>query len=166
MLISIIFSFFVQYSSQEMLLYKKINDYRAQNGLPRVALCDSLSYVAKVHSEDLYKNFSIDDYYCSLHSWSNGGKWKGGCITEGGNPDWSIMLSKPKEIVGLNIEAYEISFMQDPKDWPCNPSIVLKDWINSPAHNRCILQKGWPKNFKRMGVGIHKGVATVWFATD
>jgi uncharacterized protein YkwD len=40
---------------------------------------------------------------------------------------------------------------------------AFNGWKNSAPHNNQMLEKGW-KPFKRMGVGMYKGVATVWLS--
>ena len=150
--------------TEEAKIFKLINEYRIKNGKKSLAYCDSLTYVAKVHAEDLFLNFSIENKDCYLHSWSNNTKWTGGCIPQAGTQDWRIMWNKPKELTGMGAKGYEISLMYTPKETPCDATVVVKQWINSTGHRNCILEKGWPRPFKRMGVGIFRGVATVWFA--
>jgi hypothetical protein len=65
---------------EEAKIFKLINEYRLKNGKKNLAYCDSLSYVAKLHAEDLFLNYSTENKDCYLHSWSISTKWTGGCI--------------------------------------------------------------------------------------
>lgn len=162
----LMFCLIKQPSKEEMDLFNKINQYRVKNGKTALAYCDSLSYVAEVHSIDLYKNFSIDNPH-SMHSWSISNYWTGGYIDEKSKKtNWNIMYSKPKELLGMKVIGYEIAVMNEPKSFVMTPDDALETWINSPGHNNCILEKGWPRPFKRMGVSIYKGISTVWFSED
>jgi hypothetical protein len=151
-------------SSKEDQIVKLINSYRVKEGKTKLPLCDSLNYIAKTHAKDIYENFSIKNKDCFLHSWSQSSKWRGGCIPQQGNQDWTIMWNKPKELLEMKVNGYEIAYMYDPKDSETEPERVVKDWINSEGHRKCIIEKGWPRPFKRMGIGIYKGVTTVWFS--
>ena len=58
----------------ELALYKLINEYRSQKGLPEVKLSSQLSFVARTHAKDQAENFK-DSGRCNMHSWSNKGSW-------------------------------------------------------------------------------------------
>jgi hypothetical protein len=136
-------------------LQQQVNDYRQQSGLPALQYSDSLSKVALAHCKDLYDNYRD----CNLHSWSKSPIWKGGCVEKEG---WDIMWDKPREIAGMDADGFEIAHMHFPKDDPCSPECALSNWKKSPPHNNILLEKGW-RPFKKMGVAIYRGVATVWF---
>jgi hypothetical protein len=151
-------------TASEQQVFNLINAYRFKNGKPALTYSDSLSRVAKTHAVDLYEHFIYNDKSCNLHSWSKSAKWTGGCIQDNSpNEIWEIMWSKPQEIAGINKPGFEISSMYDPKDTESNPDEVVNGWIQSPGHRNCILEIGWNRKFKQMGVGVYKGVTTVWF---
>jgi uncharacterized protein YkwD len=151
-------------SNKEEQIVRLINAYRVKQGKTKLPLCDSLNFIAQTHAKDIYENFSITNTNCFLHSWSQSSKWRGGCIPQQGNQDWKIMWNKPKELLGMKVNGYEIAYMYEPKDSETEPERVVKDWIKSEGHRKCIVEEGWPRPFKRMGIGIYKGVTTVWFS--
>lgn len=163
MILPLIFLFLHEREPQEVNLFNKINEYRIKNGKTALQYSDSLSYVAETHSIDLFFHFDIKDP-CSLHTWSYSTRWTGGCIPEGKNDKWGIMYNKPKELLGMDVYAYEIAAMNWDKKLQMTPDELLDLWVNSKPHKNVILENGWPKPFKRMGVSIYKGVSTVWFA--
>jgi uncharacterized protein YkwD len=163
MILPLMFLFLHEREPQEVKLFNIINEYRVQKGKTRLQYSDSLSYVAEIHSIDLNLNFK-EDNPCSLHSWSDSKLWTGGCIPEGKNDKWSIMYDKPKELLGMNKPAYEIAVMNFPEKFSMSPELALKWWLESTPHKKVILEDGWPKPFKKMGVSIYKNVSTVWFS--
>lgn len=150
-------------SKEETILFNEINKYRATKSLPPVAYCDSLSYVAHIHSMDIYFHMKFRDVNCSMHSWSESKFWTGGCVNSRDNA--YIMWDKPKELLGMKADGFEIAHMHDPKDDPCNANCALNGWKSSSAHDNLIVERGWTR-WKRIGVSIYKGVATVWFARE
>jgi hypothetical protein len=150
-------------SKEERTLFESINKYRAEYSLPPLQYCDSLSYIAHLHSMDIYFHQKFDDKTCSMHSWSPSRFWKGGCVNGQENAD--IMWDKPKELLGMQVDGFEIAHMHDPRDIPCDAKCSLDNWKSSAPHNHLIIERGW-RRWKRMGVSIYKGVATVWFARE
>ena len=151
-------------TASERQIFTLINDYRVKNGKSALVYSDSLSLVAKTHAADLYEHFDYNDKSCNLHSWSKNPKWTGGCIQDSSPKDtWEIMWSKPLEVAGIKKPGFEISSMYEPKDTESDPEEVVNGWIQSKGHRNCMLEIGWNRKFKQMGVGVYKGVATVWF---
>lgn len=159
---------FGNYSGEEMTLYKNINSYRAEKGLPALELSDSLSFVAKLHCINLYENHDYFNRSCSLHTWypssDSSYKWNVGCYGWG-TPNPPIMWFKPKEILGMNCIGYEIAHIHYPKDQQCNARCCLQNWKQSTGHNNVIIENGW-RPFKKIGISIYKGIATVWFSQN
>ena len=168
LLFILFFNLLRTYSNEEILLYNKINEYRKQNGLEVIKLCDSLSFIAKLHAENIYENHDFYDRSCGLHTWypSNKYSWTSGCY--GWNPPYNgkVMWFKPREILGMKAIGYEIAHIHYPKDQQCNSDCCLKNWKESDGHNKTILQIGWKRPFKRIGISIYKGVSTVWFSSE
>src|SRR3982751_5003165 len=65
----------IRLTGEELKLYNLIMAYRANNGLPSIPLSVSLTEVAHIHVLDLEIN-RPDSSGCSLHSWSEKGKWQ------------------------------------------------------------------------------------------
>lgn len=165
MILSLILFFLHTPEPEEIRLFNKINEYRIKNGKTAVRYCDSLSYVAEMHSIDMYFHFDIDNP-CSLHTWSFSKFWTGGCIPEGKNDQWHIMYNKPKELLGMKARGYEISYMVQPKDYKLGAIEPLEWWAKSTPHRNLMLENGWDRPFVRMGVSIYNGIANVWFAQE
>ena len=155
-------------SGVERKLAEMINAYRAEKGLPPVALSVSLDFVARTHTQDLENNYKPSDR-CNMHSWSGKGKWTSCCYT----PDHSesaCMWNKPRELTSYKGNGYEIAFYttgryDDPAEFARE---ILNGWKGSPLHNQVILNRGiWTQvNWKAMGVGVSGGYATVWFGEE
>lgn len=150
-------------SKDEMKLYKLIMDYRKQKKLPSIPLSSSLTYVAKVHAQDLFDN-KPEKGDCNTHSWSDKGKWTPCCYT----PDHakaSCMWDKPRELTTYTGNGYEIAYWYS-KD--VIPELALKSWQGSKGHNPVIINQGVWKNqkWKAIGIGIYKNYACVWFGTE
>ena len=151
----------------EIDLYKLINEYRAQKGLPEVKLSAQLSFVARTHAKDQMENFK-DGNRCNMHSWSNKGSWSSCCYT----PDHKkakCMWDKPRELTNYTSDGFEISFYST-YSYPSPESFaqdILNGWKKSPAHNEVIINKSIWKDMKwqAIGIGIYGEYADVWFGT-
>jgi hypothetical protein len=155
-------------SPAELQLYKDINEYRRQKGLPEVKLSVSLCYVARTHAKDQTENFK-NGGRCNMHSWSDKGKWSSCCYT----PDHKkgqCMWDKPRELTNYQGDGYEISF------WSNFESVTIADqakdildgWKRSPGHNDVIINRNIWKAVKwnAIGVGIYNEYADVWFGEE
>lgn len=150
-------------SKEEIALFDDINKYRAEFNLPPVKYCDSLAYVAHMHSMDIYFHQKFEDKTCTMHSWSPSKFWTGGCVS--GKESAHIMWDKPKELLGMKADGFEIAHMHEPRNIPCNAKCALAGWKSSAPHNNLIIERGWA-SWNRAGVSIYNGVATVWFARE
>jgi uncharacterized protein YkwD len=152
-------------SPTEIELYKLINEYRAQKGLPAVKLSASLSFVARTHAKDQSDNFK-DGGRCNMHSWSKSATWSSCCYS----PDHKrakCMWDKPRELTNYQADGFEISFYST---YPySSPEVFARDilngWKKSPGHNDVIMNKRIWKNMKwqAIGIGINGDYADVWF---
>lgn len=155
-------------SPAEWQLYKYINEYRQQKGLPEVRLSASLCYVARTHAKDQTENFKNGNR-CNMHSWSAKGKWSSCCYT----PDHKkgqCMWDKPRELTNYQGDGYEISFWStynydSPQAWAKD---ILNGLKKSPGHNDIIVNKNsWKKlEWQAIGVGIVGEYADVWFGKE
>lgn len=151
----------------EVELFKLINEYRVEKGLPEVTLSSSLSFVARTHAKDQTENFK-EGKRCNMHSWSNKGKWSACCYT----PDHKkakCMWDKPRELTNYQGDGFEISFFStydysSPADFAKD---ILNGWKKSPGHNDVIMNKKIWKNmkWKAIGIGIYGEYANVWFGS-
>ena len=155
-------------SATEAELFRLINEYRKQKGLPEVKLSASLSYVARVHAMDQTENFK-EGKRCNMHSWSDKGSWSSCCYT----PDHKkskCMWDKPRELTNYQGDGYEISYWSTVNY--TSPEAFAKDilagWKNSQGHNDVIINKSIWKNvsWNAMGVGVYGEYANVWFGKE
>lgn len=153
----------------EAELARLINQYRAANGLPPIALSRSLTNVAQAHVIDLQDNRPNSGtdgrgLACNLHSWSNKGAWSPVCYTDD-HAYASGMWSKPREITGLYTDnGFEIA-LGGSDGYQATPEAALQAWQSSSGHNAVMLQQGtWSRmNWQAMGVGLYGSYAVVWF---
>jgi hypothetical protein len=151
----------------EVELFKLINEYRVEKGLPEVTLSSSLSFVARTHAKDQTENFK-EGKRCNMHSWSNKGYWSTCCYT----PDHKkakCMWDKPRELTNYQGDGFEISFFStydysSPADFAKD---ILDGWKKSPGHNDVIMNKKIWKDmkWKAIGIGIYGEYANVWFGS-
>ena len=151
----------------EIDLYRLINEYRAQKGLPEVKLSAQLSFVARTHARDQVENFK-DGSRCNMHSWSNKGSWSSCCYTPDHNKA-KCMWDKPRELTNYQGDGFEISFYSTynyASSADCARDI-LAGWKTSPGHNDVIINKSIWKDMKwqAIGIGIYGEYADVWFGT-
>jgi len=152
----------------ETELYRLINEYRAQKGLPEVKLSASLCFVARTHAKDQTDNFK-EGNRCNMHTWSNKGNWTSCCYT----PDHKkakCMWDKPRELTNYTGDGFEISFYST---YPYSSSSAfakdaLNSWKKSTGHNEIIVNKSIWKNIKwqAIGIGIYGEYANVWFGKE
>ena len=152
----------------EIELYRLVNEYRVQKGLPEIKLSASLCFVARTHAKDQTENFK-EGKRCNIHSWSDRGTWSSCCYT----PDHKqakCMWGKPRELTNYQGDGFEISFWStfiynSPQAFAVD---ILAGWKKSPGHNDMIRNKSIWKNqeWKAMGVGVYGEYANVWFGKD
>jgi hypothetical protein len=147
-------------SPQEKALFDKINELRKEYGKKPLKLSASLSYVAKVHVEDLFAN-NPDTSVCNLSSWSNKGNWKACCY----NPyvvDQDCMWDKPKELTTYTYRGYEIAgyFEED-----FTVDSVMDLWSKEKEVINMLMSDGEysSKDWVCMGAGINSNYVSVWF---
>jgi hypothetical protein len=154
-------------SETENELYRQVNEYRRQKGLPEVKLSPSLTYVAQLHVWDLAEHEPVSRR-CNLHSWSDKGPWTACCYTED-QDEASCMWEKPRELTNYPGEGYEIAYWTDEVlDAKPFAQKALLAWKRSQPHNRVIINTAeWKRmEWNAMGVGYYEGYAVVWFGTD
>jgi len=148
-------------SVTEDQLFKKINQFRIENGKTSIENSISLSYVAKLHVDDLLEN-QPDTSICNLSSWSDKGEWSACCYNSYvPNPD--CMWDKPKEITSFKYRGYELAlFFEDDFD----ADSVMQLIQSSKEARDMILTNGNYKQKKWVcgGFGINEHYVSIWFA--
>lgn len=158
----------VRLSKEEMELYELVMAYRAEKGLPRIAISPALTYVAQVHAKDVYEHFDEIPSGCNPHSWSNHGTWSR-CDYYPDHRNASRMWSKPRELTDYQGNGYEIAnYYNPPTSGTCTPIEALRGWQNSPGHNAVMINLSpWDSHpWGAIGIGMYKGVATIWFGEE
>lgn len=156
-------------TENEMRLYKLINDYRKQKGLPSIALSTSLSFVAQTHAKDVVNN-KPNGADCNMHSWSNKGSWTSCCYTRD-HKQAQCMWNKPMELTNYKGYGYEISFgtyKSNDATYTATAEEALNGWKTSQGHNQVIINESiWKDSpWKSIGIGIYQGYACVWFGRE
>lgn len=145
---------------EEKQLFNQINQMIDEYGKTELELSKSLSYVAKVHIDDLLKNHP-DTSICNLSSWSDKGEWTA-CCHNPYIPQQDCMWDKPKELTPYPYRGYElVSYFED----DFNLDSVLLLWSDTKQVLDMILTEG---NFKKkkwicMGIGLNEKYVSVWF---
>lgn len=159
-------------SEKEAELFRLVNEYREEHGLPPVANARSLNKVARMHAIDLVEHSPAEGkdsrgLNCSMHSWSDNGAWSPVCYTTD-HKYADAMWDKPREITKFtyNGDGYENVYATS--DFEVNPKKVLDAWKKSPSHNAVILESGiWKgSNLLAFGVGIYKNHAVMWVGSQ
>lgn len=147
-------------SLQEKQLFDKVNTLLDEYDKKPVKLSSSLSYVAKLHVNDLQEN-RPDTSICNLSSWSDKGDWTA-CCYNSYVPDQECMWKKPKELTTYPYRGYElVVYFED--EYTIDSVINL--WSESKQVLDMLLTRG---NFKEkkwvcMGVGMNEHYVSIWF---
>ncbi len=148
-------------SSAEDQLFNRINLFRIENGKTSIENSISLSYVAKLHVDDLLENHP-DTSICNLSSWSDKGEWSA-CCYNSYVPNQDCMWDKPKEITSFKYRGYELAlyfegdFDVDTVMQLIQSSKEARDMILTNGNYR---QKKWICG----GFGINDHYVSIWFA--
>lgn len=147
-------------TSDEVHLYRLINEYRLLFGLEVIPHSKSLSYVAHTHVRDLF-HYRPDLESCNLHSWSDRGNWTPCCYSKDPNRT-NCMWNKPRELTGYMGNGQELILYEN---IPATPLSAIDQWRNFELTNDMILNRGrWTdKSWKAIGIAIYEGYASVWF---
>lgn len=147
-------------SANEMQLFERINELRTDYDKSMLQLSASLSYVAKMHVEDLSKNHP-DTSICGLSSWSDKGNWKACCYNTYVLNE-NCMWNKPKELTSYPYRGYElVTYFED--DFTTDS--ILHIWSGTREVLDMLLTQGnySTKKWACMGVGVHKNYVSLWF---
>lgn len=149
-------------SAAEFDLFKKINAYRTERGLPELSLSRSLSYVAYLHVRDLKLNRPDSVKGCNKHSWSDQGNWAAFCFPRDQSRKKSVW-DKPKEITRYPAQAFELIYHTTDGDAKADDAMSL--WRSLAASQAIMLNTGrYLKNkWKEVGVAMYQEYISVWF---
>jgi len=147
-------------SPDEKKLFDAINALLTDYDKKPLKLSASLSYVARLHVDDLLKN-RPDTSICNLSSWSDKGPWTACCYNKY-VPDQECMWGKPKELTTYPYRGYELAgYFQD----ELTPDTVIELWSTQKEILDMLLAR---KNYAKkewvcMGVGMNRHYVSVWF---
>lgn len=140
-------------NSEEMELFRLINEYRKQNKLSEVRESKTLHLVANRHLIDL--NFNLKKL---THSWND-------CAFDMNNAkSWNCIYDAPKKFdPAFSGIGYENVYYNSKGKF--SPVEALEAWKKSPLHNAAILNSDTFKNSKWIaaGVAIDGKYAALWF---
>jgi hypothetical protein len=146
------------YTPEEKALYDAIDAYRKETKQATIPYSKSLSYVAKLHAQDLFNNRKDSDE-CSMNSWSDQGFWTACCHSD--TPEKSAcMWEKPREIAGYEGYGYELIY-----NGGGNAEKILERWKNSRFFADMLVNQGrWAdKDWVAIGIGKYENYMVVWF---
>jgi len=147
-------------SAQEKVLFDKINQLLQEYSMKPLKLSASLSYVAKIHVDDLLNN-KPDTSVCNLSSWSDKGNWTACCY----NPyvlNQDCMWDKPKELTNYPFRGYEVAgYFEE----TFTADSVIDLWSREKEVINMLTAEGAysKKNWVCMGIGMNKNYVSVWF---
>jgi len=146
-------------TDEEYRLYRLVNHYRIEKGLPAIHLSASLSYVAGAHVWDLQTNHA-DQGKCNMHSWSD-------CCYSEDHENAQCVWLKPEELSVYDDYGYEVAYFNSRTvgEYKGMAEAALEGWKGSPGHDQMIINKyAWKRmKWNAMGVGIYGNYAVVWF---
>ena len=153
-----------QLSQEELLLYEKLNLYRAEHKLPPIPLSPALTLVAQTHVRDMFRHPARGK--CNCHSWSDDGPWSPCCYTDD-HAQAQCMWDKPRQLTSYTGDGFEISHYGS-NGYVATAESSLRGWQGSRPHNAVMLNKGIWKDVKwgAVGVGIYKSQAAIWFGKE
>jgi hypothetical protein len=139
-------------STEELELFKAVNEYRHSNGLAPLRLSPPLSRLGNRRMLDLDQNMKS-----ITHSWSN-------CRYDiNDESTWPCLIASPTRLnVGYTGNGYETLYRTTGK---AEPTTALAAWKKSSLHSSIILNKDKFANmpWEEIGVAIDGQYACLWF---
>ncbi|WP_448563937.1 CHAT domain-containing protein [Trichothermofontia sp.] len=140
--------------AEETQLYERINQYRAQHGLPPIPLAPSLNRVANRHVRDMAENLRQ-----FTHAWSD-------CPYNPNQPNsYACMWNAPQRLgTAYPSIGYE-SAHGGPAGYQATAASAMRDWQASSHHNDMLLNRGiWQeRRWQAIGLAIYQRYAVLWF---
>lgn len=148
-------------SNTENQLFNSINQLLIENGGKELSLSKSLSYVAKLHINDLSENHP-DTSICNLSSWSDKGDWTA-CCYNSYVPNSECMWNKPKELTNFRYRGYEMALYFEEE---YNSDSIMQLLYSSKKALAMLLTKDdySSKKWICMGIGINENYTSIWLA--
>ncbi|MEM9219384.1 MAG: CAP domain-containing protein [Cyanobacteria bacterium P01_F01_bin.150] len=140
-----------KFSAEEADLYRLINQYRADNGLPPIAASKSLSTVANRHVLDLQENIGS-----ITHGWSDAE------YDATDSSTWPAMWEAPQRLnTAYEDFGFENAFYSSAG---ATAEDAFRSWRESDGHNAVILNQDiWSNSeWNALGVGIYGDYAVMW----
>lgn len=138
--------------AREKELFQLINEYRAQNRLPPLALSEALSVVANRHLLDL--NINVKSF---THGWSN-------CPYDIKNANTYDCVLKAPKMLGVKYDGNGYENLYRNLTTAATPPLALEAWKKSELHNAMILNTNIFQRLKWDGIGIaiSSNYAAIW----
>ncbi|NET49544.1 MAG: hypothetical protein F6K09_12670 [Merismopedia sp. SIO2A8] len=136
---------------EEARLYRQINQYRAENGVPPIPPSQSLSLVANRHVLDLKENIGE-----LTHSWSDAD------YDNNDSSTWVTMWEAPQRLgTEYDDNGFENAFFSSAG---ATAAAALEGWQNSDGHNDVLLNLDvWSDSeWQALGIGIYEEYAVMW----
>ncbi len=143
-------------SPAEKELYRIINEYRAQNNKPPVALSEPLSLVANRHILDL----TINVKYLT-HGWSN-------CAYDLKNKAAGNCLFESPQRLNAGYAGQGFDNLYRNLSGTATPALALEAWKKSLMHNNLMLNLDVWKDVKydAFGIAVSGNYAAIWFGSN
>lgn len=142
-------------SGDERELFRIINEYRVQNGLPPVQLSNSLSLVANRHLIDLEKNVRY-----LTHGWSD-------CPYDLKDKNtWNCVFAAPQRL-GTDYTGRGYENLYRNLNRKATPTLALDAWKKSLIHNALLLNLDSFKDdiYDACGIAVRGNYAALWYGT-
>jgi|GEM_PF-2044074 len=140
--------------AEETQLYQRINQYRAQHGLPPIPLSPSLNRVANRHVRDMAENLRQ-----FTHAWSD-------CPYDPNQASsYPCMWNAPQRLgTAYPSIGYE-SAHGGPAGYQATAVSAMQDWQASSYHNDMLINRGmWQsRQWQAIGLAIYQNYAVLWF---
>lgn len=142
--------------ADERKLAALINQYRAEKGLPAIALSPALSVVANRHVRDMELNHKH-----LTHEWT-------GCPPD---KKWVCMWNAPQLLqTGYKGRGYENAWGSPNRERSSDVARVLESWKENgdgPHDDVILAKKAWQKRpWRALGIGMYRGFAVMWVGEE
>ncbi|MCC5944504.1 MAG: SPOR domain-containing protein [Bernardetiaceae bacterium] len=149
-------------SEQELQLHQDINKLRNGTRMKGVIpLSYKLSYVARLHAQDIAKNYGLDKVSKGqgYYGWSSEGFWEE-CMVMSESPN-ACASTQAKAIIGYEAALDELVFYGKGRE-------LIDFWRSDSHFSALLMQRGdWSRRKHRaMGVGVYKDIICIWIGDE
>ncbi|MCC5944281.1 MAG: SPOR domain-containing protein [Bernardetiaceae bacterium] len=148
-------------TTKEKKLLQDINNWRnSSRRVGDIPFSLKLSYIARLHAQDIYENQDINNQDCDFHSWSDKGFWEACCHSKGEEED-NCAKMQAIEIIGYKAGVAEVIYKG-------SLDKVMAHWEKSKYFSNLVMQRSnfAEKKHKAMGVGIYKDIICFWLGEE